>query len=441
MAPAGLVPLAQIDAHNAVTRGRIAAPQKRIHSDDDMRTWATSTAHDAIVLFVMHLGDAAVAQPTRAIAWDSAAHAARAASTDTTDRILAMLQEIDAWTDEIEPQSGAHRFGNLAFRTWGARFTERITALHHAVLPQDLQAWITELAPYLAEAFGSFVRIDYGTGHELNFVAWLGLLYRLGVLGSGTPTYARLALEVFPAYLRVVWHLQDRYSLEPAGSHGVWGLDDYQFVPYILGAAQLREATSITPLGMTDLALYPFVRQQGPRSGPRITPEETLLYEPPQPLLGVPVPNMFTTSLARVHSLKRGPFSEHSPLLYDIAQNVPTWYKVYLGMLKMYDAECLLKRPVVQHFVFGGVGYAWEGSDAPPGPASAVPARPRALCPTALPHAPVVAPSVRATQPNRIGALRSPARMSTQGDSSGPPSAQQRRRGSPISGRMHLPEP
>ncbi|KAJ3111019.1 Serine/threonine-protein phosphatase 2A activator 1 [Phlyctochytrium bullatum] len=52
--------------------------------------------------------------------------------------------------------------------------------------------------------------------------------------------------------------------------------------------------------------------------------------------------------------VKKGPFFEHSPILYDIS-GVASWSKVNGGMVKMYLAEVLQKFPVVQHLTFGSL--------------------------------------------------------------------------------------
>ena len=49
------------------------------------------------------------------------------------------------------------------------------------------------------------------------------------------------------SYLRLVQQLQQRYRMEPAGSQGVWSLDDHQFVPFIWGSAQLVDQNRVSP--------------------------------------------------------------------------------------------------------------------------------------------------------------------------------------------------
>lgn len=44
--------------------------------------------------------------------------------------------------------------------------------------------------------------------------------------------------RIFSRYMDLVRKLQITYRMEPAGSHGVWSLDDFQFIPFILGSSQ-----------------------------------------------------------------------------------------------------------------------------------------------------------------------------------------------------------
>ncbi len=94
--------------------------------------------------------------------------------------------------------------------------------------------------PYFLTSFGHFSRMDYGTGHETSFALFLLCLTLVRFFDTHVDQERDLVLTVFLRYLRLCWRLQDVYKLEPAGSHGVWGLDDYCFLPYIFGSGQLR---------------------------------------------------------------------------------------------------------------------------------------------------------------------------------------------------------
>lgn len=88
--------------------------------------------------------------------------------SDTVKQIESVLNRLCTWVDEIPPIAQPMRFGNKAFRIWH----EKVTAedVLKDIVPKEYKQ---EIACYLYDSFGNPTRVDYGTGHETNFVLFL----------------------------------------------------------------------------------------------------------------------------------------------------------------------------------------------------------------------------------------------------------------------------
>ncbi|EOB05912.1 Serine/threonine-protein phosphatase 2A regulatory subunit B', partial [Anas platyrhynchos] len=229
-------------------------------------------------------------------------------SPQPIEKLVALLNTLDRWIDETPPVDQPSRFGNKAFRTWYAKLDQEAENLVAAVIPKHLASAAPEVAVYLKEAVGNSTRIDYGTGHEAAFAAFLCCLCKIGVLR--VDDQMAIVFKVFNRYLEVMRKLQKTYRMEPAGSQGVWGLDDFQFLPFIWGSSQLIDHPNLEPRHFVD---------------------EKVVNENHKDF-------MFLECILFITEMKTGPFAEHSNQLWNISA-VPSWSKVNQGLIRMYKAE------------------------------------------------------------------------------------------------------
>lgn len=290
-------------------------PVKAVKLPEDMEIWEKSEAYFEYLGFVLALNEAVCRKSNSLKA---------VVLSPVILNLLEMLDKLDKMIDDIPPVQQPQRFGNQAFRTWYQKLKEHAFDLVQGVVPEKLYRAVPEILFYLVEGFGNSTRIDYGTGHEMSFVMFLCCLFKIGALVETDKT--AVPCKVFAKYLDIVRKLQQTYRMEPAGSHGVWSLDDYQFIPFIWGSSQLISHSRIEPPTF-------------------LQPEIVEMYHREYLFLGC---------IKYINEVKTGPFAEHSNQLWGIS-GVANWSKINSGLVKMYKAEVLGKFPVVQHILFGSL--------------------------------------------------------------------------------------
>ncbi|CAG9838183.1 unnamed protein product [Diabrotica balteata] len=290
-------------------------PTKQVKNMGDMQHWEKSEAYHEYLGFICALNEAIKCKSNSAGSADA---------SEEINKICSLLNSLDTWIDEIPPIQQPQRFGNQAFKQWYAKVKDGAAELFHSIFPENLHKSIPEVSLYLIEGFGNATRIDYGTGHELSFLMFLCALFKIGYLN--TRDGPAVACKVFVRYLEIVRKLQTTYNMEPAGSHGVWSLDDYQFVPFIWGSSQF--------IGNGHFEPTCFLKDN-------IVRKHSSEY-------------MFLSCIEYINRVKTGPFAEHSNQLWSIS-GVSTWTKINAGLIKMYKAEVLAKFPLVQHIYFGSI--------------------------------------------------------------------------------------
>jgi serine/threonine-protein phosphatase 2A activator len=166
------------------------APCKRINDGDDLNFFLASLAYRDIKIWLSQLNRALF--PVQD---------GNSVSTCTLDSpppyspvvtsLRSLVQDFENLLSQAPPDTGPRRFGNVAFREWYRLAEEQTDSLLQRHLGDILKktsddpAICEELKAYLLGGFGSAQRLDYGTGHELSFLAFLACLSKIDAFEPG----------------------------------------------------------------------------------------------------------------------------------------------------------------------------------------------------------------------------------------------------------------
>lgn len=173
-------------------------PVKKIHESQDVAQFLTSKGYTDIMIFALQLNRSMFPEKLAdgtSQSWPLNAEEVQfSAPVRQLQNLLSRLEDL---IQEVPPDSGPRRFGNISFRKWHEVLEERASSLLQECLPAGILErpsseanGVTaeaELKAYFLGSWGSGQRLDYGTGHELSFLAFLGSIWKLHGFPSSSP--------------------------------------------------------------------------------------------------------------------------------------------------------------------------------------------------------------------------------------------------------------
>lgn len=305
---------------------------KRLINEHDMELWNNSKTFEDVIGFINTLALSVRGRENNDYTQPI---------SDNVQRVSNLLSKVTEiiGKHEVIKDANTSRFGKIEFRDFyddiSEHSNELISKIFEGIEKPDTGK-LDDICTYFINSWGDRSRIDYGSGHELNFICFLYCLTESKVFDLENDS-SNIVLMLFIKYLGIMRSLELKYWLEPAGSHGVWGLDDYHFLPFLFGAFQLSTHKHLKPKSIHN-------------------PEVVEIFQDRYLYFGCIA---FINKVKTTASLRW-----HSPMLDDIS-GVKRWSKVAEGMVKMYKAEVLQKLPIMQHFYFGYFLKCPEGVSEP----------------------------------------------------------------------------
>lgn len=194
----------QLEILSPSTPHTFITPVKCINDGPDVARFLTSKAYRDIGTFVMQLNRALCPRKNPSGSGPSKTFplvGGNREDPESVRKLRDLLDKTAALIDEAPPDPGPRRFGNISFRKWHDLLEGRVEDLLREFVSGDAIDFggegvedeegkkvgaMDEIKAYFTGSFGSRQRLDYGTGHELSFLAFLGCLWKLGAFKDGT---------------------------------------------------------------------------------------------------------------------------------------------------------------------------------------------------------------------------------------------------------------